>query len=192
MIRAEVSRQPHESAPDLERATTPVNGPQQKRSTPTLSFRRVLICYVVTLIAVTCGSAVALASAALASRCTEPGFSCLGYLYWGYLFAGLLAAAVLLVLAVVYRAGAVFWLVTLVMMIVPGLLSGLQPVALAAALLGPGIAAWVAHPPRQTAPSQTILVIRRVTVLAVVVVIAPMLIHVLFVAPYGSWSGLFS
>ena len=52
--------------------------------------------------------------------------------------------------------------------------------ALAAALLGPGIAAWVAHPPRRTAPGQTILVIRRVAVLAVVVVIAPMLIHVIF------------
>lgn len=188
MISTDFGRSSDESAPDLERATDrpPHQQLHDQRRRPTFSVHRVLVCYAVTAIAVACGAVVAVAGSTAAHRCTDPGYTCLGYYLYGVLCAALLTAAVLLVLALVCRLGPVFWVVTSVLLIGPGLLSGLQPVALTAAVLGPGIAAWVTDPPRQSTAGPTVRVLRRVAVLSVVVVVLPMLIHVVVVGPYRS------
>ena len=146
-----------------------------------MSVRRVLICYVITLIAVVVGSPVAILGYVKGDQCTG-GSSCLRYVTLGLLGAGLLSAVALLVLAIIFRAGVIFWLSVLAVAIVPNLISNDQHLPQLAVLAAPGIAAWVAHPPRRrTGLTRTpvALVLSRLVVLAMFVLVVPVMLRLL-------------
>lgn len=148
---------------------------------PTMSVRRVLICYVITLIAVVVGSPVAILGYVKGDQCTG-GSSCLRILPLGLLGAGLLAAVALLVLAIIFRAGVIFWLSALAVAIVPTLISNHPYLPQLAALAAPGIAAWVAHPPRrrlELTRTPVRLALSRLVVLVLFILVVPVMLRVL-------------
>lgn len=145
------------------------------------SLRRVLIGYVITLLAAACGSPFLIIGLIRADRCTA-GLGCLGDAFFGYAGAGLTAVLVLLALAVIFRAGVLFWLVVLAVAIVPNLISNFQQLPILALLAAPTVAAWVTHPPRRPGPlssSATRRVLSRSGVLAVVLLLVPASLNLL-------------
>lgn len=83
-----------------------------------------------------------------ATRCTGEGFRCLGWFVYGMLGAGVVAAVVALPLvAWRLRLGWLFALLTVALVVVPLVLGDGSPNA-GAAVLGPGLAAWISEPRR--------------------------------------------
>lgn len=101
--------------------------------------------YVITMVAIATGAPFVYLGLVEADR--HDGPSGLGWGSAGYLVAALVAIAVLAVLSTTTRAGPWFFLLDLTMVLVPNLISPGWWTSLAALVLAPGVAAWVAHPP---------------------------------------------
>ncbi len=117
------------------------------RPRPPLTPLRVIGGYVITLIAIATGAPFVYLGLVQADR--AEGFSGIGWAFGGFLVAGLVGLAVLLVLSLTSKAGPVFFVVDLLVLLLPQLISNWQWLWLAVLLVAPGVAAWVAHPPRR-------------------------------------------
>ncbi|HEU5483510.1 MAG TPA: hypothetical protein VFU98_01285 [Microlunatus sp.] len=108
-------------------------------------LQRVLLGYLSALIALLCGLPVLLGGWFVASRCTGEGFRCLGWFVYAMLAAALVAVIALPIIARRFRLGWWFVLLAIALVIAPLVLGDGSPNA-GAALLGPGLAAWVSEP----------------------------------------------
>ncbi|HYI57697.1 MAG TPA: hypothetical protein VEX66_05975 [Microlunatus sp.] len=108
-------------------------------------LQRVLLGCLATALALLCGLPVLGIGWLAAGQCTGEGFRCLGWFVYGMLAAALVAAMALTVIAWRLRLGWWFALLTIALVIAPLVLGDGSPNA-GAALLGPGLAAWVSEP----------------------------------------------
>jgi hypothetical protein len=115
------------------------------RRTAPRDLQRVLLGYLTCALALLCGVPVLGIGWFAASRCTGEGFRCLGWLIYGMLAAVLVAAIAVPILAHRLRLGLWFAVLAIALVAAPLVLGDGSPNA-GAALLGPGLAAWVSEP----------------------------------------------
>lgn len=107
-----------------------------------------LLGYLATAIALLCGLPVLVIGWFAATQCTAEGFTCLGWFVGGMMGAVTVAAVVALPIAAWrLRLGWLFALLTVVLVVLPLALGDGSPNA-GAAVLGPGLAAWISEPRR--------------------------------------------
>ncbi len=121
------------------------NGDRALRRARPRDLQRVLLGYLVAVLALLCGVPALVIGWVSAANCTAEGFACLGYLVYGGLGGILLAVVALPLLAWRLRLGLWFALLTIALVVAPlWLADGSLPGG--TAFLGPGLAAWVSEP----------------------------------------------
>ncbi|MFT4164218.1 MAG: hypothetical protein QM650_03150 [Microlunatus sp.] len=156
------------------------------RRTPPRDLQRILLGYLAGAIALLCGVPVLIIGWFAASRCTGEGFRCLGWLIYAMLAAVLVAVVALPFLARRFRLGWLFSLLTIALVATP-LVLGNGSAGSFAALLSPGLAAWVSQPrvpdpaianpltPRAAPPTPARHWTPRLVTVAVVSILIPLL-----------------
>lgn len=130
-------------------AGTSGRGGHSHRAEPApTGWRRLLLAYLVSALAVVVGLPGLAAGLITANTCTLRSMDCAGASFYGIVGGGGLAVIIQLVLAVQFRIGWPFWLVSLFGVVAAGCGVGSPWLLIPAVAVVPAIAGWVTDPSR--------------------------------------------
>lgn len=113
-------------------------------------LRRIARAYGISLLAAVLGLPGLAAGMISSNACRIRGYGCADRLSYGIIIGIAITVIIQLVMALHFKLGGTFWLVsTAISAVTAALGSSLFPVLVAGLVIAPGLAAWISDPPRQ-------------------------------------------